>query len=150
MYVEEKAECWIKSTGLVLLLGGLLQHLYVHARDDDASVVGHAGGEPQFWIAGRRMRFMVLEAVEIFVAFAADVAFVWLFLFHALSTWVWFESDGVDDSESSIDILLKSLSHMTVLWHKISMVPRPAVERPVLPTCDISNRSDSCRLSRSQ
>lgn len=58
---------------------------------------------------------MVLQAVEILVALAADLTSIWLFLLHANSTGIWYRSKRVHNGERSILVLFKLLILMTVL-----------------------------------
>lgn len=50
------------------------------------------------------MLFVVLEAIEVLVAFAAIVAAIRLVFFHAQSALIWYERLGVNYREGSIFI----------------------------------------------
>lgn len=58
---------------------------------------------------------MVFEAVEVFVALAADVAAVGFVLFHAEGSGVRVEGLGVDDGESAVVVCGKLLGVVAVL-----------------------------------
>lgn len=61
------------------------------------------------------MRAVILQTVEVLVALAADFAAVGLLLLHANGAWIGDRSDGVDDGECAVVVLLKLLVLMAVL-----------------------------------
>jgi hypothetical protein len=62
------------------------------------------------------MRLVVFQSVQILVALLANIAFVWLLLFHAHGTRVWSLGIGVDNRKCAVSILVESLIVMTVLY----------------------------------
>lgn len=61
------------------------------------------------------MGAVVLQAVQILVALAADFAAVWLLFLHADSTWVGNRSDGIDDGECAVVVGLEFLILVAML-----------------------------------
>lgn len=66
------------------------------------------------------MRLVVFETVEILVAFAASIAFVWLLFLHAQCPRVWRERSRIDDGKSPVRVFVKCLVVMAVLQNRIS------------------------------
>lgn len=64
------------------------------------------------------MGFVVFEAVEVLVAFAADVAAVGFFLFHAEGAGVRGGGFGVDDREGAVGVFVQLLVVVAVLVGK--------------------------------
>jgi len=69
----------------------------------------------QLWVAVRSMRTMVLEAVEVLVALATNVATIWLLFLHTNGTRVWYRRQGIDNRESAIVVLFELLILMAML-----------------------------------
>ena len=110
---------YLEMTNFVKLKG-LLDHLFAHANPSDvgvhaARVDGHPSRKLEIGVAWRRVGFVILEAVQILVAFPADLAFVWLLLFHAESTRIWRQSGRVDNGESPIGVFVELLIVVAVL-----------------------------------
>jgi hypothetical protein len=61
------------------------------------------------------MGAVVLETVEVLVAFAAYFTAIWLLLLHADSAGVGYGCEGVDDGESAVVVLLELLVLVTML-----------------------------------
>lgn len=61
------------------------------------------------------MRAMVLEAVEILIAFATILAAIRLFFLHAKGSWVRCRSFGVNDGEGTIGVIVESLIGVSML-----------------------------------
>ena len=59
-------------------------------------------GSLDFGVAAWGVGFVVFEAVEVLVAFAAVVAAVGFVFFHAKGAWVWFLGFGVDDGVGTV------------------------------------------------
>lgn len=62
--------------------------------------------ELHFWVAGRRVLFVVFETVQVLVSFAANIALVRLLLLHAKSTRIRSGRLRVDDRERSVSVLM--------------------------------------------
>ena len=61
------------------------------------------------------MGLVVLETVQVLVAFAAGLTFVRLLLFHTQSPFVWNGRLWVDDGEGTVSIVVQTLVVMAVL-----------------------------------
>ena len=61
------------------------------------------------------MGFVVFEAVEVLVPFAADFAAVGLFLFHTEGTRIRSGCFGVDDGEGAVGVFVQLLVVMAML-----------------------------------
>ena len=62
-----------------------------------------------------RVVLVVLEAIEVLVAFPAGVAAVWFVLFHAQSTGIGVQGFGINDREGAIVVVLEGLGIVAVL-----------------------------------
>jgi hypothetical protein len=58
---------------------------------------------------------MVFQAVEVLVAFSADIAAVGLLFFHAYCAWVGDRGNGVDDGEGAVFVFLEFLVLVAML-----------------------------------
>ena len=61
------------------------------------------------------MAFVIFEAIEILIPFAADIAPIGLVLLHAEGSWVRAESVGIDNGECAVFVCGELLSVVTVL-----------------------------------
>jgi hypothetical protein len=61
------------------------------------------------------MRFVIFEAVQILVTFAADLAFVWLLFFHSEGSGIRRGGFGIDNRKCPISIVVKALIIVAVL-----------------------------------
>lgn len=73
------------------------------------------GIQLKIWVAGWGVSLVVFETVEVLVPLLANVALVWLLLFHSHGARIWCLGVGVDNREGSVAILMESLIVMTVL-----------------------------------
>ena len=62
-----------------------------------------------------RVGFVVFEAVEVLVAFAARIATVGFVLFHAQGTGIRVQSFGINDRECAIVVIFEGLGVVAVL-----------------------------------
>lgn len=82
------------------------------------------------------MGLVVLETIQVLVAFAAGLTFVRLLPFHAQSPFVGNGRLWVDDGEGAVSIIVQTLVVMTVL--KIRLAPfNVSNQGSDIPTCDI-------------
>ena len=105
-----------------------------------------------FGIASLGMAFVVLESVEIFVAFPTGLALIWFVFLHAFGAGIGFEGFGVDDAEGAVCVGVEGLGVMTVLDMIVRMESRVRGRGKGNGSqiCGISAHFDFCRLSHSR
>ena len=108
---------------MLLKIAEVLSHLFADMRETSSSNVcvdrnrtdRHTHIVLELGVACRGMILVILETVEVLIAFAACFAFVRLLFLHSHRSRIWRKSCRVDDRVSSILILVKLLGVVAML-----------------------------------
>ena len=91
----------------------------------------------------------IFQAVQILVAFATDLAFVRLLLFHTECAWIWCRGFRIDNGECSVAIFVEALCLMAMSL-VISTECKRLAKDPLGVLILTSNRSGSYKPSHNQ